>query len=419
MEKLTVQNFLVIKEAELDVGRLNFIIGPQASGKSVLAKLLYFFREFLNSDFLHSVRTSDGRLKVEQKGLQRFEDIFPPYTWESQVFSISYQVSGQSVSISNKAGKSVSFEYSRRLEDFRIAFMDEFAGKGSEIHQEPLVEAKRFAEALEWFRASHYQQFPLDHCFQVSQFIPAGRSFFAALQRNIFALLESNATLDPLMKGFGARLDFTRNAINHFDRLFEDRDFREVGERGMSVTELILSGKYLREDGEDWIVRNGLKTNLSNASSAQQEVLPMLLCVVFWPIAFGYKAGTMSFIEEPEAHLFPTAQKEIVELFAYIHNKLQHRFFITTHSPYVLTAVNNLILAKDVAQANPGKEIAGMPDIDTLVAFEDVRAYTIEDGKLRSIMSEEDRLIGSSIIDSVSDEFDSVFDSLLQVQFGG
>ncbi|MDM3855589.1 MAG: hypothetical protein PT120_11985 [Aphanizomenon gracile PMC649.10] len=37
MEKLTVKNFLNIKDIEFNLSKINIIIGQQASGKSILA----------------------------------------------------------------------------------------------------------------------------------------------------------------------------------------------------------------------------------------------------------------------------------------------------------------------------------------------------------------------------------------------
>jgi hypothetical protein len=42
MRKLTVKNFSVIKEAELEFGKITVLIGPPSSGKSLLCKLTYF-----------------------------------------------------------------------------------------------------------------------------------------------------------------------------------------------------------------------------------------------------------------------------------------------------------------------------------------------------------------------------------------
>lgn len=50
-------------------------------------------------------------------------------------------------------------------------------------------------------------------------------------------------------------------------------------------------------------------------------------------------------IEEPESHLFPESQKYITELIALVNN-CGHSIVLTTHSPYVLGTLNNLLYAK-------------------------------------------------------------------------
>ena len=42
MRKLTVKNFSVIREAELEFGKITVLIGPQSSGKSLLCRLAHF-----------------------------------------------------------------------------------------------------------------------------------------------------------------------------------------------------------------------------------------------------------------------------------------------------------------------------------------------------------------------------------------
>ena len=44
MQKIIVRNFGSIKEAEVELGKFNLFIGEPASGKSTLAKLIYFFK---------------------------------------------------------------------------------------------------------------------------------------------------------------------------------------------------------------------------------------------------------------------------------------------------------------------------------------------------------------------------------------
>ena len=39
-EYLKIRNFLVVKDAEVELKKINVIIGPQANGKSLIAKLI-------------------------------------------------------------------------------------------------------------------------------------------------------------------------------------------------------------------------------------------------------------------------------------------------------------------------------------------------------------------------------------------
>lgn len=71
-----------------------------------------------------------------------------------------------------------------------------------------------------------------------------------------------------------------------------------------------------------------------------------------WPyIKTGF--GRSFIIEEPEAHLFPSAQSVVVSLIANAYNRAESycSYTITTHSPYILSAMNNLIQAENTLAA--------------------------------------------------------------------
>ena len=119
MENLTVQNFLVIKNASLDVKKFNVIIGSQGTGKSVLAKLLYCFKSIENR--LISYLSKDSSLEdFKQDFTRRFQSIFPSYAWEKQKFKITYHLNQYTFELENNAG-SVVFSHSENFsEDFYL-----------------------------------------------------------------------------------------------------------------------------------------------------------------------------------------------------------------------------------------------------------------------------------------------------------
>ena len=94
---------------------------------------------------------------------------------------------------------------------------------------------------------------------------------------------------------------------------------------------------------------DGRKVPIAKASSGQQEIVYVLMLLdKLGNFRYSYGKGQAIFIEEPSAHLFPLEQKQTIELIVELFNILKVngnpvRFFITTHSPYVLNSLNNCL----------------------------------------------------------------------------
>lgn len=129
-----------------------------------------------------------------------------------------------------------------------------------------------------------------------------------------------------------------------------------------------------------------------------------------WPLfmlacAFGndgnkYKA----YYEEPELHLHPRAQVAIVKTIAYLIS-LGHRFVITTHSPFILYVINNLIQAHMAYEGKP-------PEGEFSINPGHVSAYRLGENP-GSIVDEETKLLKLDEIDDVLDDIGRQFYDLL------
>ena len=125
------------------------------------------------------------------------------------------------------------------------------------------------------------------------------------------------------------------------------------------------------------------KVRLADASSGQQEVFPLLLILnnLFQNDIVRQRRVV---IEEPEAHLFPTAQKEIVELLRRLLSRTSTLgFVITTHSPFILCCLNSLITK-------------------TKSMGDSVSAYHLYDGICDNLYNSELKLINAERFDSIS-----------------
>lgn len=427
MESLEIKGFLTIDNAFFEVKKINILIGAQAQGKSVIAKLAYFFKNFFSDIFIPSIQKFETKRDIDRECLTQFEQIFPRYTWINQEFSIVYKNGNYEVSIIRaKVGNKYTLKFNfckeladihKKLKTFYKQALDEFDRRVEQDNEKKTRRRERvFSETI----SEKIKDSLFIDVLKRPIFIPASRSFFANLQKNIFSFLASNIDIDPFIKEFGSRYEQSKRI--HQDIFFRNDDPSEATRKKIDkLVNDIVVGEYVYSEEQDWISNKGKKTNLANASSGQQESLPMLLILKIWP--FIYKKETTFFIEEPEAHLFPVSQKQIISLIATIYNVAGHSFFITTHSPYLLTAINNLLVGQDAydkAKNDPNKldKLEKVLPKDELIRLEDVSAYTLNNGELESITDMENRLIGANILDAVSDEFDSAFGVATEILYG-
>lgn len=394
-----IEKFSLIDKIELKNSAFTLLIGPQASGKSLVAKLKYFMNECISSLFMKCLMNSAPIAEFEKAVVREFSSLFPSYLWINDKFSVSRKVDNRySFCISrsrNKTKNLLNFKYSEEIKKIYVEIFT--AVKSAKKEKKVLF----FFGLDDFLKAMYPKPFEwMTKCY----FVPAGRSFFSAIHDNLFALLSSNfdesdgsvtgsslANIDPFMKIFG----------QNYERVKHIADSRSIlkDEKLMKI----LKGMYVRKNGHDYIQQNDKMVKVENASSGQQEVLPMLMTMLYYAArnpSFPYSKN-MFVIEEPEAHIFPESQKQIVDLIASLFNNNYGRteFVITTHSPYVATSLNNVIMK------------SGRKGIKYTTS--DFSAYAIQDGYIKSIIDKETNLIDSEIIDSVSNVIADEFDSLL------
>lgn len=430
MESIEINGFLTIDHAHFEIKKINILIGAQAQGKSVIAKLVYFFKKCFSEAFYQSIQKFATKRELDNQCLTQFENIFPRYSWENQEFSVVYQNGDVEVSIiRTKVGNkyTLKFHYGKELADFhkRLKNSYKLSLKQFDDEIEPKYEIKLLKKKEANFHdtiSEKINESAFSDMFKESVFIPAGRSFFATLQKTPFSFLANDIDIDPFIKEFGYRYEQSKR----FHQLHQTNLFRH--DKTVDATTRIVDnfiadiivGEYLDAEEQDWILNNGKRTNLANASSGQQESLPMLLIL---KSSFLYGTKTTLFIEEPEAHLFPTTQKQIISLIATIYNTFGDTFFITTHSPYILTAINNLVVGQDAYDKAHGdaEKLARLEKVlpkNELIRLEDVSAYTLNKGKLETIIDFENRLIGANLLDAVSDEFEAAFGVATDILYG-
>lgn len=412
LRKLTVHNFSVIKHAELEFGKITVLIGPQASGKSLLCKLAYFFGR-------EAIRTAID-LAVNRLPFSEFESViqrefmrwFPRGGWGTENWSISFRSESYEVSV---------YVLQRTSEPavVNVSFGQEFLRAYVQRLEETLEEQNRrgflLAPALQSTAATRFMAVAGRGIWDASTYIPAQRSYFVDIKKGYRTLA---AEADPISAHFA---DVFANAL-------------KPSSSGSRV-QRHLGGDVINQQN-DWMLsyRDGRLLPLSDISSGDKETLPLLTALDYYesqrkqsghlPSAELYSQKLYEFddftIEEPELSLFPSTQYDIVREIAALSNEIDFvpRFTITTHSPYILSSFNNLIEAGQAARNNPTlrDEVAKIIPEQYWIKEGDFRAYAIEHGNLKSILNESG-FIESNYLDQVSEVIGDEFDKLLRLEY--
>lgn len=100
----------------------------------------------------------------------------------------------------------------------------------------------------------------------------------------------------------------------------------------------------------------------------------------------------------------------------------QNNIVITTHSPYILTAIDDLIMGYEAYKKyeNKSKEIiqklSNLLPIGSLIDFEDVASYYFDrDGNVKEIRDTETRSVGAEYLDEASEKTSCIFNELSNI----
>ncbi|MDR6952668.1 hypothetical protein J2X65_002027 [Ancylobacter sp. 3268] len=434
---MTIADFCCLKDASITLSPVNIIIGPQGSGKSVTTKLFYFFNDILSS-FIQFAERGDSIEDYKKSLARQFTMWFPPSAWGSQRFNLNYTAASFSVRILRRkaAGKFA--------DDVAITFSDWFTkyySQTSELFDKYKAGEDLDSEAKSLLTESidrvwrvrdviirQLNQKLEDEFLSEQTFIPAGRAFFTSIGR-LVAGLEQAGNLDPVT------IKFARIFANIRDRDSSRSSYRiarlgdEFIERRNVFMNLFFGGEIHYEDDIAYVLtEDGRKIPFSYLSSGQQEILPMWSLMQYFNELDQLRSPpntrnvrryrSLVYIEEPEAHLFPSAQSILMEFLigSVASGRNRRSLIMTTHSPYIMSELNLFIKAGHLSRRKKrNQEINEIVPRSCWLHDGQFSAFAIENGRLRDIIDAEG-LIDGGYLDDVSEVISRKFSELLRIE---
>ena len=436
-ERIVIKNFFSIKDFEWDIKGFNILTGGMASGKSLALKLLYFCEQvfqltvfdatinkelFQKDNFFKQINEKFNTIFVSRDyesdyhnteiiytyEYYKHQSISPDYQSELQLFDDEILNAKQpelNMPIINVFDLSATYDDNGKQLHWSSKYIDSKIEIWHSFFDEQTT--PKFADRIRT-RISESIIVDFSNSFPLSaMFIPASRAI-AAITSNI-------KSRDPFINEF---LNLKEFALS----------FNDIGNISNDIVNKILLFQDISIDDEKdkqpvFKLSDGRSISSLELSSGQQELLYLLLLIYdLKRTKFEHSHHASIFIEEPSAHLFPEEQKCTVEFLVTSFNELQkrrgnnpgHRFFISTHSPYVLNTINNLLekerLLKTVAIINDSVTKKTIREkINELLfpclAIDSVSAYMIEEnGNVKPMINDDDDepYIYSEVIDRIS-----------------
>lgn len=404
--KLTIKNIGAIKSVEFEVNRINVFMGPQSSGKSTISKILCHCQWVEKTCFLNDKQLENFQKQgvfydslVEYHKLDGyFNKKNASIKYVGEAMTITYTHSSKRTTIKQNAKMTYSYPKICYIPSERnfVASVPNFS-KYNEGNNVLLYFAYDWSDAKEDInkldisnllcRKITYENInDRDYIFdgesklQLTNASSGIQSVLPLYQTIIYMLsnlYEKERVLSPSKEK--AKNDFSSEMLMVANKITEREcvnDFKEYSNKLTSIFKMLESVNVKSINKLSDLSPEKLSHNIFNAVLQIDRL-------------FDYHY-TQLFIEEPEQNLFPETQQEFVYwLLENMQKEKEHAAIITTHSPYILFALNNCMmggLVRSNIQEDDAKEFSSY---SAWIDPELVSVFELEDGTIRCIQDED------------------------------
>jgi hypothetical protein len=389
MQKVIIQKLGPINYCEITIKPFTIFIGDSGTGKSIILRtislLKWIYKKMQYKAILKHSKTKTDALRFRLDGLLKNSMLEDFFTKDTYVELLENDVSIIVIKNGKLTPKYKNIK-KNSLAIGKILFLNDIRSSLPEILSSPSGKRARFSyytsDMIENFYKSfyHFKKYDLD-------------------------------TID---------LSISSKKRVAYDQIYVTRKDSEIkfenassGEKNLSIIELICS--YFAEHYDFANSFNNTLTGLI-VNGAVFENLGRLQDY----LKNNEKQNFMDiFIEEPESNLFPEKQKRIAYYLASLQ-KMQNKpeLILSTHSPYILTSVNNLLYASELVKQDQSlkEKVTEIIDDKFLLDADNCSAYLIEGGVAKSIIDKETNLINADELDSVSGSIMQDFERLMELQ---
>lgn len=375
MKRLIIKNLGPVTSIDIELNKVNLIIGPQSSGKSTVNKVACFC-SWLEKTI--SLRQEAGFVKEEGVFATNLIEFHKLEGFTGEQTYIAYE------------SEVMSFSFAGQEADFGFQWKNRWAYKRQKTAYIP-AERNIVAAIPNWF--------------DIKMTYNSIRSFMSAWEeaRNCFPT-------DKKIKILNLGVDYYYDTPKKKDLVTISKDktlnFTNTSSGLQSLIPLFIVLQYITnemffQEEEDTVAN---QTQLKDLKRRLFQELDPKKAEAAYPLYTDIQS-TNIYMEEPEENLFATTQRDLIyKLIQIITMDRDHHLFITTHSPYILYALNNCMAAYSVKDKIPGELAAKLPCLEATIAPRQVSLWQIEGGQLHPIKKKDSQTLGPHYFNDAMNE---------------
>ena len=430
MRRITVRNVGPIKDAKLELKKINILIGQQSTGKSTLAKIACYC-SWVEKEI--SIAQSPEEFEAENyfaDNLMEFHKL-NGYLSEQSVITfssdvLSFKYANNSFSFNWKKGR---LNYKRR-KTLYIPAERNIVSVIPNWFEVNLGSNNTRSYLADWETVRKYfsKKNPLS-------ILDIGKYYHNASDNSDHILTKDNKDILMESASSGLQAVVPLQALIQYYGYNYYNDSLKRKESNVNIQQKMyrlydnirhqLLNTLTDEEKAAWeSIKTKIISEYSDISLIPEEVRRSLI----FPNAeiesqynkiisrFQYPSSTAFFIEEPELNLYPITQYKLVNTIVKMVNEMNHTLFITTHSPYILTSLNNLIYAGEIGKKHH-KEIAKVIPKHLWIKKNYVSAWKInaDTYMLENLLADDLNILKAEELDDISEIINNQFSELFEI----
>ena len=388
MAHIIIKNIGPIKEVELDLNKINVFMGPQSSGKSTIAKIISFclwveknvclFRDTLDVELnfqktLEDYHQLHGYFNDESYIQYQSEYVIIQYAYQ-QKMTIVHPLDLKLLALDYKRSKIMYVPAERNL--IALPYWTTFKLSDDNL--------KSYASDWNFVRSIFNKEIPI-------KIKPLGISYYydEKERKDYISIPNTEKTVTLTDASSGIQTSTSLYLLHKVYCQYKEK-LSEIGsiEDGVTLEKVykdhlhyhtttrypnpIPESDQFKYKGRFCVVKPGTKEEAIRILDNYTEIQYI-----------------QSIIEEPELNLFPDTQQALMYELMADAVVSDNRMVITTHSPYILFALNNCVMGGLVDKNIPEEEKKNFQSFESWIDPKLVSVYELHDGTIRYIQDED------------------------------